>query len=290
MDLKFEIVKDIEKAKALWKQFSPCHTLWDDWDFRYCFYKYYNSELFFYAGYLGNEIIGLLPLQLNGKFLEFFGGEYMEENKVFLDSRFATLISEFYKNIKLKAKLAYISGDDPFTKNLPIRDFKYVYDLSNIANLDNFLDRYFEADAKKKRKRLEKEINYIETIFNNFEDLDLMIRLNMENFGKNSSFFLPHRKEIFNDLLKLQGACLTTFLVEGQKQAVSFGIKYKEKFISLNSGVNKKDFPDLPKCLILKKVDYAIKQGCKMFDACAGDYGWKRHWHLTRIPQYIYSN
>ena len=290
MDLRFEVVKDIQNAKILWNQFSPNQTLWDDWDFRYCFYKYYNYELFFYVGWLGDQAIGLLPLQHNGKSLEFFGGEYMEENKLFIKPEFKDLIPKFYENIKQRTKLEYISGEDPFTQILPIKDYKYIYNLSGATDVDQLLDKYFETDAKKKRRRLEKEVGEIVMTLNNFEDIDLMIELNIQNFGADSSFNQPFRKEIFHDLLKLNHEIfLMTFSIEGKKQAVSLAIKYKDRFVSLNSGVNKEDFPDLAKCLILKKVDQAIKLGCKVFDACAGDYGWKRHWHLEKIPQHKYS-
>jgi len=287
MSLDFKIIKDLPQAKEIWQQFSPQETLWDDWDFRYCFYKYYNWELFFYTGYLNGEIIGVLPLQYNPEkqSLEFFGGKYMEENKVLIKNGCEHLVSDFYRQINQKAELEDISSQDPFTQSLPLQEYKYIYDLSGITTLEEFIDKYFDSDSRKKKRRLLKE--EVEIVYNNFEDFDLMINLNIKNFGEESSFHFPFRKEIFHDLLKLDyEPILLTSIIEGKKEAVSFAIKYKDKFISLNSGVNSTSFPWLEKYLILKKVAKAIELKCRIFDACVGNCGWKENWHLEKIPQF----
>jgi len=287
MSLDFKIIKDLSRAKEIWQQLSPNETLWDDWDFRYCFYKYYNWELFFYTGYLNAEVVGVLPLQYNPekKFLEFFGGNYMEENKVLLKKGCEQFIPDFYKQVDREAELSDISGQDSFTKNLPLQEYKYLYNLSGISTLEQFMDKYFDPDSRKKKRRLLKE--EVEIIYNNFADFDLMIDLNLKNFGKESSFNLPFRKEIFHDLFKLNyEPILLTSIINGKKEAVSFALKYKDKFISLNSGVNSTSFPWLEKYLILKKVAKAIELKCLVFDACVGNCGWKENWHLEQIPQF----
>ena len=107
MSLSFKVIKDLSQAKAIWQQLSPQKTLWDDWDFSYCFYKYYNWELFFYTGYLDGQIVGVLPLQYNPekKFLEFFGGNYMEENKILVKKDCQQFIPDFYKQVDKEAEL-----------------------------------------------------------------------------------------------------------------------------------------------------------------------------------------
>ncbi len=302
MSLDFKIIKDLTLAKDVWQQLSLNETLWDDWDFRYCFYKYYNWELFFYTGYLKDKIVGLLPLQYNPetKSLEFFGGKYMEENKVLIAGSMPDIssgaplaikngcqqfIPDFYKQIDKTAELSDISGQDHFTQNLPLQEYKYVYNLSGITKLEEFIDKYFDSDSRKKKRRLLKE--EVEIVYNDFNDFDLMIDLNLKNFGGESSFNWPFRKEIFHDLLKLNyEPILLTSIIDGKKEAVSFAIKYKDKFISLNSGVNSTSFPWLEKYLILKKVAKAIELKCRIFDACVGDCGWKEYWHLEKIPQF----
>jgi len=287
MSLDFKIIQNLSEAKDVWQRFSPQETLWDDWDFRYCFYKYYNRELFFYTGHLKGEIIGALPLQYNSEknLLEFFGGEYMEENKVLVKKGHERFIPDFYRQIDRPAELYDISGQDAFTRNLPLHEYKYIYNLSGITTLEQFIDKYFDSDSRKKKRRLLKE--EVEIIDNNFGDLDLMIELNIKNFGKESSFNWPFRKEIFHDLLKLNyEPILLTSVIDGKKEAVSFAVKYRDKFISLNSGVNSTSYPWLEKYLILKKVAKAIELKCRIFDACLGNCGWKDNWHLEKIPQF----
>ncbi|MFH1714276.1 MAG: GNAT family N-acetyltransferase [Candidatus Nealsonbacteria bacterium] len=289
MPLDFKIVKDLPQAKEIWDKLSPKETLWDEWDFRYCFYKYYNWELFFYTGSFNGKIIGVLPLEYNPgtKSLEFFGGKYMEENKIFVENDYRQFIPDFYKQIDRKAELCDISCKAPLPKGFLLQEYKYIYNLSGISTLEQFLDKYFNPDSKKKKKRLLKE--KVEIICNNFNDFEIMIGLNLKNFGKESSFHSPFRKEIFRDLLKLNyKPILLTSIIDGKKEAVSFAIKYKDRFISLNSGVNSASFPWLEKYLILKKVAKAIELKCQVFDACAGNYGWKEYWHLEKIPQFKY--
>ena len=289
MSLDFKIIKDLSQAKAIWQQLSPQKTLWDDWDFRYCFYKYYNWELFFYTGYLDGQIVGVLPLQYNPekKFLEFFGGNYMEENKILVKKDCQQFIPDFYKQVDKEAELDDISGQDALTQSLPLHEYKYIYNLSGITSLEEFIDKYFDSDSRKKKRRLLKE--EVEIIYNNFNDFNLMIDLNLKNFGEKSSFHFPFRKEIFRDLLKLNyEPILLTSIINGKKEAVSFALKYKDKFISLNSGVNSASFPWLEKYLILKKVAKAIELKCRIFDACVGDCGWEENWHLEKIPQFKY--
>ena len=287
MSLDFKIIKDLSQAKAIWQELSPNETLWDDWDFRYCFYKYYNFELFFYAGYLNGQIIGVLPLQYNPekKFLEFFGGNYMEENKVLIKKGYEQFIPDFYKQVNQAAELSDISGQDAFSRGLPLQEYKYLYNLAGITTLEQFINKYFDSDSRKKKRRLLKE--EVEIIYNNFADFDLMIELNLKNFGKESSFNWPFRKEIFHDLLKLNyEPILLTSIINGKKEAAAFAIKYKDEFVSLNSGVNSTSFPCLEKYLILKKVAKAIELKCRIFDACIGNCGWKENWHLEQIPQF----
>ncbi|HLL61074.1 MAG TPA: hypothetical protein VK338_05125, partial [Candidatus Nitrosocosmicus sp.] len=144
-NLSFEIIKSLDTAQYYWDLLSPGESIFDEWDFRYCFYKKLNLPLFFYVGFTKNVPIGLLPLQYStiDDCLEFFGGDYMEDNKIFIKYGYEKNIIDFYKSINQPAALIEISGDDPYTKSLPIDDYTYFYNLTNIAHTNQFIDNNF---------------------------------------------------------------------------------------------------------------------------------------------------
>jgi hypothetical protein len=135
---------DPAQAEKLWRLFSPQETIYDDWQFRALFHKYHQHELQFYVGYQNDEPVGFLPLQYNAieKHLEFWGGSYMEDNRVFIKTGFEQYIPEFYKNIPSKATLGYIRGTDPFTTQLPLEDYKYILPLQGISSIEDFIKKY----------------------------------------------------------------------------------------------------------------------------------------------------
>ncbi len=291
---KIEIIKNIKEAQKLWNALSPNQTLWENWDFRHCFYKYFNYELFFYLGCLDNQPIGLMPLQYNSNndYLEFFGGEFMEENQVFINQGFEKLIPNFYQNIQnanINCNLGDISNPNPNPK-LELDEYKYVYNLSGLSNADQVLTKYLKPKRRKSKQIIFREFNEqyrVKTEINNYADVDLMIDFNKRNFKSESSFNLPHRTEIFHDLLNWKDkVCIITLLINNKKQAVSFAAMHNNNYTFLNSGTNKKEFPDLGNYLTYKNIEQAINMGFQKFDACSGDCGWKEMWHFEKIPQF----
>ncbi len=291
--LDIKCVSDINEAKSVWMKLSPDINIYDNWDFRYCFYKYFNYPLYFYAGFDRGEIVGLLPLQYNKdvRHLEFFGGSFMEDNRVFIKPGYEECIPQFYNSIKEPARLEDIIREDPFTKSLDVLEYKYVADISEMRSANDYLIKKFRA---KSRNRLRKKIRLIEKmkpeiIVNNYGDIDILIELNKKTFGKESSFNKPFRSEIFHDLLKMNYEFhMLSFVVNGKKEAVSLSVRYKDVFVNLNMGVNKKSAPNLSAYVIFKKLEKAIACGAKILDAGVESFGWKKHWHLEKIPQRIF--
>jgi hypothetical protein len=291
--LEIKRIDNLEEARNAWLKLSPDKALCDNWDFRYCFYKYFNYPLYFYAGYNNGEIVGLLPLQFNevNKQLEFFSGGFMRDNRVFVKQGFKECIPQFFEAVSMPADLHSIIGDDPYTKSMTIYKYKYVADISDINNIEDYFKKYFKA---KTIKKIRKEINLIESlnysiIENGQNDLNLMIELNIKSFGEKSSFNKPHRTEIFHDLLKLDlDIHLLTLVINGQKEAVSMYIMYKDTFIGINSGTNRNNAFNLGTYLNYIKFCKAIQLKAKFYDAGLSDLGWKEKWHLEKSPQYVF--
>lgn len=299
MSLDITLIKDLSEAERLWVALSPGETIYDDWNFRRIFYQHYNNELFFYSGYVDGELVGLLPLELSSKgpYLEFFGGDYMEDNRVFIKPGFEKYVPEFYKNITVEARLTCIRENDPYTKSLPIFENKYVLPLTFKDSYD-YIETHYEGSTRKKmRKRLETldSEGHISILVNNFEDIELLFSLNVEQFKdkpRPSSFARPDRQAIFKAFLQEHTTFtprMLTFVVNGEKQAVSIALLYKNVYESINTGICQNSTWNLKEYIRLKKFDDAISQGCTIFDAFVKDYGWKEKWGFEKIPQHEFT-
>lgn len=294
--LRFECVQQLEQAEKLWKFFSPEETIYDSWEFRYCFYKYFNYPLYFYAGYENEELIGVLPLQFNvdKQYLEFFGGDYMEDNRVMVKTGYENNIPEFYQQISRTAQLGLIRGSDAFTTQLPKQDFKYVLPLNKFKTSDEYLVALFHSETRKtiqkKVRRIERE--NMKVILNKLEDIELLFEYNKAMFKEKSSFNdRPHHQEIFRDLLVTPfKPYLLSFVIGEEVQGVTFSLLYKKSYAYISLGVYPKAVKDLVNFMNIKNIEQALGVGATEVDAFTGDYGWKERWHFSKIPQYKFEN
>lgn len=298
MRLTFKLIQDIAEAEKLWEVLTPAETLYDDWDFRNTFHKYHKKELYFVAGYDGTTLIGLLPLQFNNDkgHLEFWGGSYMEDNRVMVVSGLESVIPVFYEHAKTLGKplvLEYIRGNDPFTTGLTVQDYKFVLPLQKYTSTDDYITDIFSGETKKKlTKRLMKvEELGITVAENNVADIELLFDWNIAAFPDSAFIERPFHKEIFRDLVQTHknfSPRLLTYTVAGKKQAVTMGVIYKKTYASINRGIDLAADKNLREYIQMKKITDALTHGCQYFDAFVGDYGWKERWGCQKIPQYSY--
>ncbi|OGH68419.1 MAG: hypothetical protein A3I29_03245 [Candidatus Magasanikbacteria bacterium RIFCSPLOWO2_02_FULL_44_11] len=296
--LRFEIIKDLAAAQKIWESLSPHETIYDDWDFRNTFHAYHKKELFFIVGYQDTEAAGLLALQYNNdqNYFEFWGGSYMEDNRVMVKPGYENLIPEFYNfggTLGKPLRLEYIRGNDAYTTSLPFQDYKFVLPLKNFSDTNDYLDAVFSGESKKKLvKRLKKIDDLGVTIEeDNWADLELLINWNIAAFSDSAFIDRPFHKEIFRDLLKPHAtfqARLLTFNIGGKKQAVTMGLVYNKTYASVNRGIDPEADKNVREYIHVKKVADALKLGGELFDAFVGDYGWKERWGCQKIPQHSF--
>lgn len=292
-------VKDLKEAEALWRAISPSQTIFDDWDFRYTFYKYDPHPVLFLAAHENSELIGLLPLQLHPKHgYEFFDEYNCEENRPFIKLGREEIIPELYQAIPGKTKIYDISGEDEFTKKLELEDYSYYLPLSGLETFSDFLSQRLSA---KRRRSLEKEILAVTT--NNLEievftgddkekatkALESLLEFNTNNF-KEESYLLKEDQAPWYDLIKQPFAWRwLTIKKDGHIQGVALSVIYNNDWHYLITGVNFKEFPGLGKLMVREAIEAAIKEGNSIFDAGLGDCGWKHLWHFDKKPQYIFT-
>ena len=289
------LVHDIKEAEALWREISPNKTIFDDWDFRYAFYKYEPCPLHFYVAKEDGKLVGLLPLQFNKDWdgLEFFAEEPCEENRAFIKDGREDIIPKLYSAIKGRAKFYDISGEDKFTCALPLEDYKYILPLDGLKDFNDFLATRLST---KRRHSLAKEILSVDNLkpkyaVNEWADFEKLIILNVNSFAKESYLKTKDDQAPWRELIKKTfNWRLISIQIAGETQAVSLSVNYQGNWHYLLTGVNFQSFPGLGKYLTKVNIEEAIKDGAKYFDAGLGDCGWKDLWHFDRLSQYEFIN
>jgi hypothetical protein len=301
--ITFQVINDIETARSTWEYFSPQDEIDDDWNFRYAFYKYLKFPLHFIVGYHGKKPVGLLPLQWNtGKgptpesyefkknFLEFFGGDDMDSNKVFIKPGYEDLIPAFLQQIHEPAVLAPLANPYMLPKLTPEPyTTKYVADLKGMTEFRDFTTKYFDG---KGRGKLNNQLNKLHRSYEikivdaDAEDLELLFEYNKERFGVSSSFQWEYRKQVFRDLMEQYDHDVFKVMINGEKKAVSFSLLYKNTYLSMNIGYDY-GIRDLGKLVVSTQFERAIKLKCDMYDGGKGDSGWKEQFHLNRVQQFM---
>lgn len=287
----FRIIDNEAEARLYWEKLVTPNSVFDDWGFRYCFYKYFNYPLYFKVGFEGEQAVGLLALQKNTdqNSLEFFGGGFMEDNRVYAGELSDTQKASFFEDLPGVLNLEYIAENN--NPNFQVLDQKYFLSLDGLENSEDYLVKYFESESRGKLKRKLKKIEQekVEVILNNQPDMEKLIEFNIEKFNESATFNLPHRKEIFRDILKLPlDIFLNSFYLNGELQAVSLAILHQKNLAFVNFGVSNSSFKNFTSFVNMYNIDLAFEKGAKIFDAFCGDCGWKELWHLEKKPVYSF--
>ena len=292
--IDIKIVNDLETAKSLWNELSPHKNIYDLWDFRYCFYKHDPQALHFYAAYDAGRPVALLPLQYNQELagLEFFAENFMENNRPFFTAGYEYLLPQLFNyDFGRSVKIYDLDGIDEFTKALPLEDYIYFLDIGGFNSFGDYLLKAFpnghkRANFKRLFTLLERD-HEVKTIFNDFNDLELIMDLNVKRFKEESYLRTAQERQPFYDLLKLPLDWRTiTIVVDGVKLAGSLAVIYRGVYYYLIVGSDISDIPDVFKYLTKTNLELALAVKTKVFNCSLGDCNWKSHWHLDKQPQY----
>lgn len=289
--INYYIESDITKAQAIWNSLSPKTLITDTWEFRFAYYKYFMYPLFFYVAVENDNPVGLLPLQLNTEknCLEFFGGSYMEDNSIYVKPKYNAIEirKELLSKIDKPAHLEWIGDDLSSLSEATIEDYKYTFPIKNVSDTTDYLNKFWNS---KRRNNIRTQIQKLkeqklQITYNEKDDFSLMATFNKHRFGEESTFLFPHREDFFKDLLSLFDVQFITISLNNEKVSVGMSIFYNGTYIGLNSGT-KEGINGLGKLMILEKMKQALSLKATLYDARAGDLGWKESFHFERKPQY----
>lgn len=287
--LTFKKLSNLSEAEAAWKALSPNKVLYDDWDFRYAYYKYFNYPLEFIAAYAADELVGLLPLMWNPEknYLEFFMCvDYMEDNQLFVKPGYEYVKKELISQIDRPAYLEYLTT--PEFPGSELYDYNYSIDLTGMHSYEDFMETYLSKDTRSNISSQIRKITTFNPLITKGEalDLEIMSHWNKIRFGESSSYNdRPYWKEFINDIVQIFPAMITTVIIDGEKAGVGLALRYKDTCFGINAGYNP-EISNLGKYMTLLKIDTAIKDGCTNYNAGSGAYGWKEDFHLIKRPFY----
>lgn len=289
--IEIKVSSDLAEAKKLWNLLSPQETIYDLWDFRFAYYQADQAPLNFQAAYDGDKLVALLPLQFSREYncWEFFAEEFVEDNRLFFLLGYEKLVSKLYDNVAGAIKVYDISGEDDFTRQLPLEDYVYYQDLKDIKSLEDYL----KTLSAKKRRNFSRDFRVLEAqgdiniVYNRFEDFDKLFALNHNRFGEESYLKEEKIKKVHRDLLKLPYDWqMISLEIGGELAAVSLAVLYNKVYYYLNSGADFLKFRESGNYLNRLNLEKALEFKAKIFNVGLGDCGWKKRWSFATIPQY----
>lgn len=319
-NLKLKVSQDINTCQDLWQQFSPDVSVFDLWEVRHAFFAGYQFEPYFLTiikeSAKNQKILGVLPLWFNtnptfGKGATdyqkyvWFGSNWPEDNVFFVENPeiIPLLLAAAPTPLELaciKPQLEYdlLQNFPGFTRE---EDKKYFLDLTRIATLDDFLARL----KKKKRYNLRRDrrrINVLnpKAIINNMSHLEKMFYLSIKRFREKypndpneySAFEDERRKNVFRSLMNKAGKYqvrLISTLINGQIEAVEFGLVYGKTYYAFNAGTHISRYSGLGVYSNLLVIEDALKLGCQKIDFLESDNNWKESWQFDSLYQYQFT-
>lgn len=284
----------IEECFYLWEKFSQKDSLFQLWEFRYCWFLGYKYTPFFYTIYEKNKPLACLPLWYNSdeKRYEWFGGYWPEDNYFFvIDEKLIPLLllvspRPLFLNAilpeKIKEKNNYYQQDE-CKYILPIKGKKTIDEiLSFIPKKHRHHLRYYYFQFLKYQPKIE---------IGNGDQSDKIHILKELSFldheRKNISSYRDIRRiETFRQIYKNQGRYkILTAFVYVQNRPIVYDIigVYKNNFYVLTGASDLYRFPGSGVFITYVELEKASQLNMDLIDYMQEDYNWK-HKYCQKKP------
>ncbi|MDP8214421.1 MAG: GNAT family N-acetyltransferase [Candidatus Euphemobacter frigidus] len=299
---RFRVVTGLEECRDVWEQIMPREVISDLWEVRVCFQKHFRRQPHFIVAEEDRAIRGLLPLswiEESGKY-GYFPGEtwegktWLEQNRI--PARGNGLRQALLDRCPGPYHLRYLLSPGAGPENGGTIDEigylfippRYEYDMEN----------YFGEFSRKSRKRLRRDLDAFEERgvryrFNEPDDFEYLVKLNVDSFGDGSYFADCRFTESFRSLMNLfheRGWLrITTIMIKGEIAAVDLGCVFNGVYTLLGGGTHG-DFPGVAKLINIHHVRWACERKLRMVDFLCGDFSWKTLFHLTPRPLYAMAD
>ena len=293
------VITDVSECRAAWKEVIPRETIWDLWEVRQCFHRFYQRPLHFIVAEESGRTCGLLPLSWieEADSYGYFPGEawkgktWIEQNRIPAcgNGLRQTLLDLCPSPYHLRYLLPPDSGSE---NGGAIDEIGYLFFPPRYEyEMENYLGEF----SRKSRKRLRQDLDAFEKRglsyrFDETADFEHLVKLNQDRFGDDSYFADSRFTQSFRGLMELlheRGWMrITTVLVEGEIAAVDLGCVFNGVYTLLGGGTNG-DFPGVAKIINIHHIRLACERKLRMVDFLCGGFSWKTLFHLTPRPLYL---
>lgn len=287
-----KVYSQIEDCYKVWEKFSPKESLFDLWEFRYCWYMGYQHKPYFYSLIYKNQVLGFIPLWYDPikKRYEWFGSDWMEDNKFFvIDEKFIPLL------IKILPKPYYLNAILPKYNNLDFfasDEAKYIYFLDKIKSFDQFL---FQLDKKNRHhlkrdylKILQLDPKIIIDEDSKIDNLLLLKKLSQQRFDGFyrdwSDFIILQRFNVYKRIISQDGVFKSKFIkvfIQNKLAAIDLIITYKDRYYPLKGANDVERFDGIGNFMNYLEFKNAIDEGYKIIDCLQGNYNWKNKYYKS---------
>jgi hypothetical protein len=299
---RIRIVTDLAECQHIWQRVIPAESIADLWEVRNCFQQQFRHRPNFIVAEDDRGICGLLPLSWieENQCYGYFPGEiwhgktWLEKNRIYLraDMRPSDLLDQCSSLYYLRYLLPHTST---FDAEMAIDEIGYLF-LPPQYEFE--MQNYYREFSHKSIKQILRDVAKIEQLgvsycYNDCSDFDLMVDMNISRFGADSYFYDRRFKEGFRSLanfLHEKGWLrFTTVLINGEPAAVDMGCIYRNVYTVMAGGTSSR-FPGVAKLINLHHMQWACQQRLQQVDFLCGDFHWKKLFHLTPRPLFLYSS
>jgi len=293
MNIEFYIERDIKECEKLWREFSLNRHISDIWEYRLCFHRGYGSlGPYFIVGKIAQEIIGFIPLEYQDfkkRYIFFGGGDWNENFTFYIKNHYKKFVLPlFFKQLPKNTKLFFINNEESsYTDFLKEDDSTYFL---NPVDYNYEIEEYLKTLSHKTRKNLNREIREVEKlkpeiIYDNFQDIDVLIFFNKKRFGPDSAFEEPGFEKSLRLLLgenSLKGKVgMLSICIGGEAVAVFLVLKNGQIVEAMQSGSDP-DRKGIAKFLVITLINKYFNEKVDRINFFAHDCGWKEHWRLKK--------
>lgn len=291
-------VADQEACEALWEQFSPGERAWDNWELMYAFHDQERYRFNFMVHETAGVADGLIPLvedTRDGSF-ELFGGCYADSRVLWID---IDDFQECFDNLPDNTAFFDLRGTwvnavlekfPQYEPNFVEKDNQYFLVPAEFGyDFANHMQATFSKDRRKtfvRDLRKLEEVYKPELTWNDADETEAFIQLNVANFGEESDYAIEEGKQevrrVVRELQDLGYLRTLAIRIDGVVQGVSLSALYNNNWVALYSSSNN-DINNLGKFLTVA----TIQEGCRLrvdeINYMTG-MAWKAAWHMKENP------
>ena len=290
---------DLKNAQKLWQRHWPQNCLFDLWPVRACFQSQYKHTPHFIVATENGQYRGMLALswideeQYFGQFPgELWQGKtWLEQNKLLASD--PDVLTALLDHVPSEIRVRYLSADALLAAepSVTVDEIGYLFCPPQYGYS---FQGYMGSFSGKSRKKIGRELDLLKARglsyrYDRIADVDIMFRLNIENFKEQSYFDEPRFLRSFENLIAwLHHKNLlrvTTVLLGGKIAAVDIGAVWNSTYVVL-AGATDTDFPGVAKLINLHHIEWSCQQRLSEIDFLCGDFNWKNRFHLTPRPLY----